>query len=307
MAEASQAAPATTAQAPGKAPAEAKAPSETAVATEIRRMKLKVDGHELDLPEDEVIKLAQMGKSASKRYEEAAALRRESAAEKQQAEQFFGMLRDPQKLAKLLADPRVGIDVKKWAEQYVWDQIQEERLSPAEKKARDNERKLAEIEDRDKNAKAEADKQQDAALISHYEGDYEKKITEALGMGGVPKTPMTVRRMAHYMRIAFKNDLDITPRDLVDRVRQDFLAEQRELFGAVDGDALIGLLGEDTAKRLRNADLKRLKTTQGDSGFRTPEPKPIQAGKKQKDTRLNGSDWRAQIFAEQGITKRKRG
>ena len=74
------------------------------VAKEIRRLKLKVDDREEELPEDEVIRLAQLGRGAGKRFAEA-------AEKSKQAEQFMRMLREDPK--SVLSNPNLGIDMRK--------------------------------------------------------------------------------------------------------------------------------------------------------------------------------------------------
>ena len=81
---------------------------------EIRKMKLKVDGVESEYGEDEVIRYAQQGKAANKRFEEAATMRRE-------AEQMVNLIkRDPR---AVLEDPRIGLNFRQIAEEYLADQL----------------------------------------------------------------------------------------------------------------------------------------------------------------------------------------
>src|SRR5439155_16062490 len=75
-----------------------------------RKLKLKVDGREEELPEEEVVKWAQMGRAAQKRFQEASEKRK-------QAEDFIRMLKeDP---ISVLSNPAIGVDFRKLAEEYL--------------------------------------------------------------------------------------------------------------------------------------------------------------------------------------------
>ena len=253
----------------------------------IRKMKIKVDGKEEELDESEIIKLAQLGRGSNKRFEEAKQMR-------QQAEQFIAMLKKDPKA--VLSNPALGVDLRKFAEQIVWEHIQDESLSPEQKRARDIEKELQKYKEQEELTKKEQAEQQMQALHQRYAQDYDRKITSALQNSGLPKTPSTVKRMAEYMFTAVQNGYDLEPSDLVHQVRKDYEQDIREMFGQVDGDTLLSLLGEDTAKKIRNTDLKRLKSTQGKV---VKEPKAETSSKPgPKPKKLKGHEWRESLMKE---------
>ncbi len=273
-------------KAEGKAETKAEAAKE-AIKEEIRRLKLKIDGKEEELPEDEVIRLAQLGKASNKRFEEAKAMRT-------QAEQFLAMLKKDPK--SVLSDPRIGIDLKKFAEQVVWEHIEEQSLSPEQKRARDVERELEKYKSQEEERKKTEAERQMQALHERYAADYDRKISTALASSGLPKTPATVKRMAEYLYSAVQNGYDLEPSDLVEQVRKDYLDDIKQLFGQTEGDQLLAFLGEDVAKKLRSHDLKRLKAT---TGAVVKENKPQSSSKPEAaPKKLNGADWRAQVMRE---------
>ncbi len=92
------------------------------------------------------------------------------------------------------------------------------------------------------------------------------QIIQALQQGGIPNTRGAVRRMAQYLQLAVSNNIEVTPADLVARVKQELIEEHKSMYGASDPASLLSILGEDLTKKLREADLKRLKSTQ-------PEPR----------------------------------
>lgn len=252
--------------------------------SEIRKMKLKIEGVEAEYDEAEVVKWAQEGKLSTKRFQEAAEI-------KKQAEALIAKAKNPEQLAELFQE--LGIDVDSWSEQRVWQKIQESELTPEQKKQRDVEAELKKYRDKDAKDKADAESAQDKALQEHYEVDFEKKIISALDLGGLPTKGKAgrevVRRMANYMLVAAQNNLDLNPSDLVSQVRRDLNEEHRAMYDDAPDDLLSELLGP-AGKRLREADVKKLKTTQ-QQAFSKPTSAARQAAD-DKPKKLSGSDWR---------------
>lgn len=230
-----------------------------------KKFKLKVDGEEfeeeLDLNDEEAVKRhLQLSKAAQKRMQEA-------AKQKQQAEKFFRMLKeDP---ISVLSDPSIGVDFRNLAEQFLAKQLEEEMLTPEQKRLQQAEQIIREREEEVRRQREEVEQQQITRLQEAYSQEYDKKITEALSSSGLPKTPKTVRRMAELMSKNLENGLELEPKDLVQLVREDYLSEIKELFGQTDGDGLLSLLGDDIANKIRKSDLARLRTTK-------PQPKVVQ-------------------------------
>jgi hypothetical protein len=260
-------------------------PVEEMTPQERKVWKLKADGEEFefDATDEETVKREIMkARGADKRFKEAAAFR-------QQAETFFGMLKDPGQLEKLLTDPRIGVDVKKWAEEYVWKQIEESQLTPEQKAQRDKDRdydRLKKQEDDEKLTKAEREKQQ---RQSGYESNYEKTILKALEIKGVPKDQGTVMKMADYMIAAVKKGYDLSPEEVADLVKQDNAAYFKTHTSEMNEDQFLEFLGEQAAEKLRKADLKRLKSPTGNP---FPERYPKPEKKTAEPSKQQSSDWR---------------
>ena len=251
--------------------------------------KLKANGKEVefDASDEERIKQAvTKGLGADETFQTAAQYRK-------QAEQFFSMLKDPVTLKQVLTDPRVGVDLKKFAEEYVWEQMQEAQLTPEQKRQRDVDNELKKYRDAEANQKTEAEAAQAKALEAHYEADFEQRILTALKSGGVPNTKGAVRRMGYYLQQAIANNIDLQPADLVQQVRKDLQQEHQELYSTAPSETLLELLGEDLAKKLRQEDLKRLKTTQPEKHRK--ENTPSRKTSSQSPKKLSGDEWREQL------------
>src|ERR1017187_418573 len=116
-----------------------------------RMMKVKIDGKEMDLPESEVLSGYQQGKVATDRFQEAAAM-------KKQADEIMKFAKENPK--EFFA--KTGMNARQWAEEYLIQELQNEAMSPEQKKARENEEKLRkyETEERSQAEKTRKEKEQ---------------------------------------------------------------------------------------------------------------------------------------------------
>lgn len=272
-------------------------PPQDLTPTEKKIWKLKADGEEFefDASDEEAVKREIMkARGADKRFESA-------AAQKKQAETFFEMLKDPVQLRKVLTDPRVGIDLKKFAREYVWEQIQEEQMTPEQKSQRDKDRRLQEYEDKENQGKAETAERAKQESVAGFEKSYAAKVTKALEIGGIPHTHDSVSRMANYLHIAVEKNIDLSPEELVQEVRKDYMNDITALFSGVSEDQLLSLIGEATAEKLRKADLKRLKSVQGNPFPPRANRKPDKKADVPK--RLGAHEWKEDLI--KGFLSRK--
>lgn len=217
--------------------------------------KLKVDGQEVDFDasDEEAVKRAlQKGYAADKRMNQAAVTTK-------QAERFVELLKTNPRA--VLEHPGLGIDLKKMAEQIVWENMQAAAKPPKSAQEIQHEKDMAELEERrakDKQAEAEKKQKDRDELKEKFRQDWSKKFTEVLNTAKLPVTDWTLTRMAAYMRQALANkNTAIQPADVVDMVREDWVNAQREMYGHLDGEALIKMLGDDNAEKVRKAQLAR--------------------------------------------------
>lgn len=223
-----------------------------------RPFKLVVEGKTFWLNQDQLVQWAQKGAGANQRFQEAHKIR-------QQAESVLALLkRDPR---AVLSHPSMGIDFDKLAEEHLMKRIEREKLTPEQKELADAKEKLKTHEENERKRLEEAHAAKVQELTAHYAQDFEKDIIASLETSGLPKTRGTVKRMAHYMYEGLKRGYNLKAGDVAGLVLEDYQAEIKELHSTADGDTLLKLFGEDVAKKIREADLRRV---QGNGGAPAP-------------------------------------
>lgn len=260
------------------------------VARKIWKLKDGDKEYEYDATDEEQLKRDVMkARAADKRFKEA-------FETKQQAEQFFNMLKDPAQLRQVLTDPRVGVDLKKLAYDYVLEEMEEAKLTPEQRVQRDRDRRLAEYEERDKK-QVERDKSaKNAGRVKEFETHYEQKIIAALEVQGVPREPEIVERMAAYLERSMLMGYDLAPEELAQLVKIETKKYLNTYAESLSEDETLEFLGDKIAEKLRKGDLKRLRTTQSDPFPTRAAPNPSK--KPHAQNKKLGSEWRAGLIDE---------
>jgi len=250
--------------------------------------KVKIGGVESEVTQEQLIAQYQKGVAAEKRFQEAAKIQK-------QTEQFIEALTaDP---VKVLSNPNLGINFREIAENYLYEQLQQEMMTPEQRQQREAMTELERYRAQEQQRIAQQREAKANQLRDRYANEYTEKFTGALQETGLPKTQWTVSRMANYMQQALQANIDPDVKDIAALVKEDYLQEQRELFSSLDGDSLIETLGEDLAKKFRMAEVAKLKRSSQNS-----QSTPVQAPQTQKkETRLDRADWIRQIKAQNGL------
>jgi hypothetical protein len=264
------------------APSTPEAPAEATTPPEPRKYKVKVNGAETDVDEQELILGYQTRKAADEKFREAAAARK-------QAEEFVAMMKNGQffEVAK-----KLGLDPRALSEKYLMEILEEESLDPKDRELKELKKQLAKTKEAEEAAQREKEEGERAALTERYTEEYTKQIVEALSSSGLPKTEHTVKRMAFYMHQGLQRGMDLSAQEVVELVRQDYLTEQQALYSSLDGDNLVKLLGEDTAKKIRQYDLAKLK---GGPKLVPPAREPSTPKVVPKSTKISKEEWRERL------------
>ena len=248
-----------------------------------RSYKLKIDDQEVteELTEEDVIKHIQKAKGADKRFQEAAEVKARTARLLQQLKE------DPFKL--LQHEQLYGKEARAKVEEWLWNQIQLEKMDPKEREAIDMRDKLKAYEAQEKQRADEADKAQKQQLKEHYAKEIDKEISEAIKGAGKQVTPYYFKRVAHYMGVALQQGKHVAAKDVVPLVEQDLQRDLQAMFGSSSEEQVLQLLGDQNLEKVRRADLARARGqfTKKDAApnDQAPTDKKDEPKEKKKDLR----------------------
>ncbi len=223
---------------------------ETKEAKEQAKFKRKVNGKLIEATEDELWKHYGLEVTAKERMQQAAAQRKEADeirkgadSDKAQIQEFFNSIQDNPRLAFELLG-KMGHDAKKIARELVLEELEYERLSPAEKRATQLERENAEYKRKLEEREVSEKEQARVASTQKFINDLDDTLASALKLSGLSPKPKTVARLAEACQTllnASKSDTLPSPQEIVDKFLTQSRSDASELLKEQDVEKLIEL------------------------------------------------------------------
>lgn len=226
---------------------QAQAKAQAKLEKQLKKLKLKVDGQELEEefdPSDDayLTKQLQLAKVAQKRMSEFSSLEKD-------VQQFFKALKENPRA--VLTDPQIGLDLKQLAAQIIEEEIENAKKSPEQLEKEKLERELKAMKDEREKEKKENEEKELRRLEEREAERYDVLFTQALEKGGLPKTPYTVKKMAEYLSLGIGEGLDVAPDDVIPLIREEMQADLKEMFKSMPDELVEQLVGTETISRIR--------------------------------------------------------
>jgi hypothetical protein len=222
------------------------APGETVSETMARMYKVKVDGQEIEVDEEELKKGYSHSKAAEKRMQEASLSRKE-------AETVLRMFKESPRQAM----QQLGLDVRKLAEEVIQDELRDAMLTPEQKELRKYKGELERYQTSEKEARAQYEKQQQDAEMERYTETIQNEIVQTLNTAGLPRTEKTISRIAYYMQSALAAGFgNVTPDDVIEYVKKDYVTDIQSMVGGLSEEQIEAFLGADVLRKVAKSTVK---------------------------------------------------
>lgn len=231
----------------------------------LKQLKLKVNGKEIvedlpfEIPDDEkskawMTKQLQLGKAGQQSMSEKAALEKEVNA-------FVEMLKKNPR--KILSDPNIGIDVKKLAAEIIEDEIENSKKSPEQLRAEKLEAELKALKEQQEEEKKVAQQKEFERIQQQEYERYDMLMSQALEKSDLPKSPYVVKKMADTLLLGLDKGLDLTPQDVLPIVREEILADIKEMFSVMPEEVIESIVGSEKINSLRKKKVAAAKAAAG--------------------------------------------
>lgn len=185
------------------------------------KWKLKRGKEEVEVEQEEAIRLAQLGYGAHRTFEEAARLRKDA-----------DMVRSRIKSDTAGVLTEHGINPDEWAVARVRELIRRENMTPEQRAQADFESERTKFE----RERAEFQRQREEAIVeaeaARHADEYRRQFTEALKGAKVPVNDRTVQRMAQMAAWHMDRGMPIDATHLAKTLREQLRAEVKESMGA---------------------------------------------------------------------------
>lgn len=159
----------------------------------------------------------------------------------------------------VLADKSIGIDLKKLAAEIIQEEIENSKKSPEQLRAEKAEEELKRIKDEREREKQELRNKELERIKEQAYQNYEIQVSQALEKTQLPHNPYIVKKMADYMIEGVKNNIEITPFEAANLVKEEMHEELKQMFSVMPEDVIEAIVGKDTIKRMRKKDLAKAK------------------------------------------------
>lgn len=234
-------------------------PAETSAQSTERR-RVKIDGIEQEIDVDSVLKDYQKYKSSEKRFQEAAALRKEAQAEREIINQVLNRAQsgDLSWLKGLVPDDKI----RGWAEQELLQHLDWEQKPEMEREAITAKRERDELKRQLEELNQTKEKEESSKLEEQVYQEVEQDIIAAIKEMGtdIKITPLFVQRMAEYMQASLEasNDPHAMPaKKAADKSLRRLKSEAQELLGILSPEEVLQMLPPNIRKAARMDDVEK--------------------------------------------------
>lgn len=238
---------------------------------EPRKIKVKPDGQEMELTEEELARDYERKQASYKRMEEAAKLRKE-------AEEILSL---PKKdLNKFLREQGVTMEaLTDILAARLEEDVDEKTLTPEQKKAKQDAAKLKKYEEQEENERKQKETDENLSKVEKAKQVFDEKISTALADTGLSKDPYTIRSAALFIRSCLQAGFEPDAAEIREAIEGRVKADYQSQSSKLEGKDLVAWLGEDIVKKIRSYDLERLRAKKTSAApqeipkAEAPEPK----------------------------------
>lgn len=230
----------------------------------LKELKIKFNGKEFteklpfEIPDDEdsreyMSKQLQMSRMAQAKAQEYATLRKQTDA-------LIDELRKNPR--KILSDPAIGVDLKKFAAEFIEEELKNAEKSPEQLEREALQRELEELKAQREKEKEEFRNKELERMTNEATERYDQQISAALSASDLPKSPYVVKKIADYMYMGIEAGYDISPADILPLVRDEIHNDIKEMFGAMPEDVIENMIGKDVFTKVRKKNIAKAKEKQ---------------------------------------------
>lgn len=252
---------------------------------------LKVNGKEVKVPKSKLEMYAQLGLASDEKFKEAKKMRED-------ADKILATAKTEKSAIKsLMAAGYSKQEARQIIEEELLKEYEYEDLSPEEKKRREMEEELKQYKTKEEREKAERDEIARQREEQEYFRKLDDELADAIKTSNLPKHPVFGKFALQYMASSAAQDLDISAKDAMKLVEQDFLSVVQELLSDLDAKTLKSWLGDKKLRSLREEAVSELKSKE------PPFAKAKNAPAKQANAEDEDDEEKPQIIRSKGFFK----
>jgi hypothetical protein len=224
----------------------------------IAKFKVKVDGQEMEVDENELKRSYAHAKAAAKRMEEASEMRKSYQRQIQIAEGFEKWIdnvkTNPEALFSLAE--QLGLDVDDIAMKRAAERLKYEYMDENQRRAYDNERELSRYKQLEQRQAEQQRQQAEQAYIAKARETVESEFVDFFTEAGVKPTPTMLARIAELKLGAAAAGRSLSMADAYKRVSAEQQKARLDLIANLS-DEDIKSLPKESLQKLRQQDMRQ--------------------------------------------------
>lgn len=259
-----------------------------------KKYRLKgIDGDgEQEYEEGHLIGLAKRGKNAAQMVSLAEKRAQEALKREKDTEAKLARLKDPKQARAVLKE--LGVDVRGLSTEEILEAVEEEKLTPEQRRIRDLERKEADRLKADEDTKKkEVDAKTDAEVQQHLD-ELSNTFQDVMALTGLPRESAVAvgYRLAAIYQAADAAGVEVDPEVAADRVKAALKGEQAACFKTKDGKwdvpALAEWIGPEGMDQIRKQAVKDYLSKRNGGGAQPAQQAAPPAPVPRHNTTANG-------------------
>lgn len=212
--------------------------------------KVKVDGKELEVAYEDLIKSYTLEQAGFKRMEEAAEYRKRV----EQYDQLFDNLEKNPKLLRELAKT-LNHDFDKLAEEALFEKYNYERMTPEQRRLHELEEKERRWTEQEERAKQEAARAEEQARVEKWSATVDEELGSFIETNKVDH--VTFNHMLNLMVTALNQGVDLSPQQAYDKVKDHSLKVRNQWLSSMTPEEIMSLLPKSALEHIRKSDLAK--------------------------------------------------
>lgn len=212
--------------------------------------KLKIDGKETKVSVSELLKRAQKGAAADKRFQEASRLQNEIDRRENLART------NPKEYLKML-----GHDLDAMADQAIQEQIKRAQMNDQERKEYELQQKYEGERQKRETYEKQMKDRDEAHFNSQVEQQIDQEYSQAIKELNYPKNSYLIQRAAVEQIRALNRGENLSAKDALVKIKEEFIDSSRAFMkdaGLKDAKAIREFLGDDIVKLILDSEVKRV-------------------------------------------------
>jgi len=201
----------------------------------------------------------------------------------------------------VLRDPNIGVDLKKFAEDIIAEEIEQAAKSPEQIRQEELEKENRLLKEAIEQEKAEKEAQEMARLETEVATKVQNDILSALKTGGLPESPKAISMVAQALKLANKYRVPVSAEEIIPVVKKQIFEEMKAAKAMLSEDDLEAMMGEETLKNMYKRYVSKAKAAKSTPSVPSSESiKPTGQdvnifSKNKKQERVNPKTWLKEI------------